>query len=48
MDACSNNERLILHEIETIASELDAWFSVSGDMDDFIYFGDCAKPHSER
>jgi len=33
---------------EDVTPELQEWFSVSGDMDDFIYFQDSAKPHSEK
>jgi len=27
-------------DLETLASELVGWFSVSGDMDDFIFYDD--------
>lgn len=27
---------------------LAGWFSVSGDVDDFIYYGDTTPRHSER
>lgn len=30
------------------APEMDEWFAVSGDMDDFIFFGDDSKAHSEK
>lgn len=30
------------------APELDTWFAVSGDVDDFIYYGDVEKRHSEK
>lgn len=29
-------------------AELDLWFAVSGDMDDFIYYGEPEKTHSEK
>lgn len=28
--------------------DLDAWFLVSGDTDDFIFFGEDDRPHSEK
>lgn len=31
-----------------IAAEISAWLMVSGDMDDFIYYGDESKRHSEK
>ena len=30
------------------APDLFSWFSVSGDVDDFIYYDDTEKPHSEK
>ena len=33
---------------EDMASDLEAWFSVSGDMDDFIFYEAPDKPHSEK
>lgn len=29
-------------------AELDAWFLVSGDTDDFIFYGEDDNPHSEK
>ena len=43
-----NNEPASSDDVETIASELHAWFSVPGDMDDFIYFGEPSDQQSER
>lgn len=31
-----------------IVAELSEWLTVSGDMDDFIYYGDESKQHSEK
>lgn len=42
------DKRGYLPEQEDIAPEYEAWFSVSGDMDDFIYYGEPVKEHSEK
>lgn len=31
-----------------LRDELDAWFLVSGDTDDFIFFGENGQTHSEK
>lgn len=36
------------HREIDLGPEMEEWFSVSGDMDDFIYYGDPAKDHSEK
>lgn len=30
------------------AHDLNAWFLVSGDTDDFIFYGEPDNPHSEK
>lgn len=48
MDACYQDAKGLLQATGDMASELEAWFMVSGDMDDFIYYGEDANAHSER
>lgn len=48
MDAYFQNKGDPSRREEDWRSDLDAWFAVSGDMDDFIFFEDSHKPHSER
>lgn len=48
MDALYRDKEMIPSVGQDTASDLDAWFAVSGDMDDFIYFGDITKDHSEK
>lgn len=40
MDAGFRSAGQDYHMAPDIASELDEWFSVAGDVDDFIYFWD--------
>lgn len=48
MDAYYREQKTPFETLRDVASELDAWFAVSGDMDDFIYYGDTEKAHSEK
>lgn len=48
MDACERFENTLPTSIQDIASELQEWFSVAGDMDDFIYYDDDEPYISER
>lgn len=48
MGACYKDQNRLYPATEDIASELDAWLAVSGDIDDFIYFGEDSKDHSEK
>lgn len=44
----SEKSRIERVERNPQTSELVKWFSVSGDMDDFIFYGEPEKNHSER
>lgn len=48
MSLCEENKPLTPQETKKNTPDLEAWFAVSGDMDDFIFFGDTAKEHSEK
>lgn len=43
-DECQNYG----NQNDELRDELDAWFLVSGDTDDFIFFGENDRPHSEK
>lgn len=48
MDADTRKTRDLPQKMQDIASELEDWFSVAGDMDDFIYYDAESGNHSER
>ena len=49
MDTCTVRDNTGIHEQPIRPDgELSHWLSVSGDLDDFIYYGNNEKEHSER
>lgn len=48
MSAVWKDTRFFTDTEEEMAAVLAGWFSVSGDIDDFIFFGDTSREQSEK
>lgn len=48
MDNTYNENQYYGVQNDGFREELDAWFLVSGDTDDFIFYGEDDRPHSEK